>query len=137
MIDKSFRSLNFSGQMQLVLPCYLVVSSGYLVVTSGYLVVTSGYLIVTTGYLWLVLATSCCFWFLVLVTTGKWDVMHTNAEYLSCSEVEALRYFQLSDMRYDDRNVVTERVSTTVLQIYLIWTPAQILEHIIEFHRRI
>ena len=57
--------------MQLVLPCYLVVTSGYLVVTSGYLVVTSGYSIVTTGYLWLVLATSCCFWFLVLVTTGK------------------------------------------------------------------
>ena len=41
--------------------------------------------------------------------------MHTNVEYLSCREVEALGYFQLSDMRYDDRNVVTERVSTTVL----------------------
>ena len=43
---------------------------------------------------------------------GKWGVMHTNVEYLSCSEVEALGYFQLSDMRYDDRNVVTERVTT-------------------------
>ena len=40
--------------------------------------------------------------------------------YLSCGEVEALGYFQLSDMRYNDRNVLTERVSTTVLQPYLI-----------------
>ena len=68
---------------------------------------------------------------------GKWDVMHTNVEHLSCGEVEALGYFQLLDMRYDDNNVVTERVSTTVLQLYLIWTPAQILEHVIEFQRRI
>ena len=30
-------------------------------------------------------------------------------------KVEALGYFHLSDMRYDDRNVVTERVSTIVL----------------------
>ena len=42
--------------------------------------------------------------------------MHTNVEYLSCGEVEALGYFQLSDMRYDDRNV-TKIVSTTVLQL--------------------
>ena len=34
-------------------------------------------------------------------------------------------YFQLSDMRYNDRNVVTKRVSTTVLQLYIIRTPAQ------------
>ena len=66
--------------------------------------------------------TKCC-------RCGKWDVMHTNVEYLSCGEVEALGYFQLSDMRYDDRNVVTQRVSTTGLQLYLIWTPGQILEH--------
>ena len=46
--------------------------------------------------------------------------MHTNLEYLSCGEVEASGYFQLSDMRYDDRNMVIERVSTTVLQLYLI-----------------
>ena len=46
--------------------------------------------------------------------------MHTNVEYLSYGEVEALGYFQLSDMRYDNRNVVTERVSTTALQLYLI-----------------
>ena len=51
---------------------------------------------------------------------GKWDVMHTNVESLSCGEVESLGYFQLSNMRYDDRNVVTERLSTTVLQLYLI-----------------
>ena len=63
--------------------------------------------------------------------------MHTNVEYLSCGKVEALGYFQLSDMGYDDRNVVTERVSTTVLQLYLIWTLAQILEHVIEFQRQI
>ena len=31
--------------------------------------------------------------------------------------------------------MVTERVSTTVLQLYLIWTIAQILEHVIEFQR--
>ena len=46
--------------------------------------------------------------------------MHTNVENLSCSEVEALGYFQLLDMTYDDRNMVTERVSATVLQLYLI-----------------
>ena len=68
---------------------------------------------------------------------GKWDAMHTNVEYFSCGEVEALRYFQLSDMRHDHRNVVTGRVSTTVLQPYLIWTPAQVLEHVMEFQRRI
>ena len=55
---------------------------------------------------------------------GKWGVMHTNVEYLSYGEVEALGYFQLSDLRYDNRNVVTERVSTTALQLYLIWIPA-------------
>ena len=57
---------------------------------------------------------------------GKWDLMHTNVEHLGCGKVEALGYFQLSYMRYDDSNVVTERVSTTFLQLYLIWTPAQI-----------
>ena len=43
-----------------------------------------------------------------------------NVEYLSCREVKALGCFQLSDIRYDDRNLVTKRVSTTVLQLYLI-----------------
>ena len=42
--------------------------------------------------------------------------MHTNVEYFRCSEVE----LQLSDMRYDDRNMVINRVSTTVLQLYSI-----------------
>ena len=37
---------------------------------------------------------------------GKWDVMHINVECLTCCKVEALGYFQLSDMRYNDRNVV-------------------------------
>ena len=46
--------------------------------------------------------------------------MHTNVEYLSCGEVEALGYFQLLDMRYDDRNLVTKSVRTTVLQLYLV-----------------
>ena len=50
---------------------------------------------------------------------GKRDIMHRNIEYLSCREAEALGYFRL-DMRYDGRNMVTERVSTTVLQLYLI-----------------
>ena len=67
---------------------------------------------------------------------GKWRVMHINNEYLSCSEVEVLGYFQLSDM-IGWYNVVTERFRTTVLQLYLIWTLAQILEHVIEFPRRI
>ena len=62
--------------------------------------------------------------------------MYTNVEYLSCREVEALGYFQLSNMRYDDKNMVTERVNTTVLQLYLIWTLAQILEQVIEFQMR-
>ena len=36
--------------------------------------------------------------------------MHTNNEYLYCGEVEALGYFQLPDMKYNDRNMVTQRV---------------------------
>ena len=63
---------------------------------------------------------------------GKWGVMHTNNEYLSCGKVEALEYFQLLHKRWDDSNVVFERVSTTFLQLYLIKTPAQISKHIIE-----
>ena len=59
--------------------------------------------------------------------------MNTNMECLSCGEVEALGRFQLSDMRHSDRNVAPERVSITVLQLYLILEPAQILEHIVEF----
>ena len=54
---------------------------------------------------------------------GKWGVMYTNVEYLSCGKVEALGYFQLLDTRYADRSADTKRVSTTVLQLYLIWTP--------------
>ena len=49
----------------------------------------------------------------------KCGVMDTNVECSSCGEVEALRYFQLLDMRYDHRNAVTERVSATVLQLCL------------------
>ena len=41
--------------------------------------------------------------------------MSTNAEYLSYNKVEALGYFQLLDIRYNNRNVVTERASTKVL----------------------
>ena len=48
---------------------------------------------------------------------GKWGVIHANGEYLSCGEVEALGYFPLSDIRYDD--MVTGRVCTTVLQLNL------------------
>ena len=44
--------------------------------------------------------------------------MHTNVEYLSFSKFEAFGYCQLSDMRYDDRNMVIERVNTTVLQLF-------------------
>ena len=51
---------------------------------------------------------------------GKWGVMYTNVEYLVCNEVEALWYFQILVMRYNDRNVVTERVGTIVLKLYLI-----------------
>ena len=65
----------------------------------------------------------------------KCGVMQTNVECLSCGQVEALGYFQLWDIRYDDSNVVNERVSTTVLQLKLSWTPAQILEHVKEFQR--
>ena len=39
--------------------------------------------------------------------------MHTNVEYSSCGEVGGLGYFQLSDMRYDYRNKVIERLSTS------------------------
>ena len=34
--------------------------------------------------------------------------MHTNVDYFSCSEVEALGHFQLLKMRYNDRKVVKE-----------------------------
>ena len=40
--------------------------------------------------------------------------METNIECLSCGEVEDLGYFQLSDMRYNNRNAITERANTTV-----------------------
>ena len=46
-----------------------------------------------------------------------WDAMHTNVECLGWGEVEALGYFQLSDMRYNDWNVVSERVSTTLFNL--------------------
>ena len=68
---------------------------------------------------------------------GKCGIMDTNVECLSCDKVEVLGYFQLLDMRYDDRNVVIEIVYTTVLPIYLIWTPVHILEHVLEFQRLI
>ena len=63
--------------------------------------------------------------------------MDTNIKCLSCGEVETLGYSPSLDMRYDDRNEVTERVSITVLQLYFIRIPAQILEHVTEFQRRI
>ena len=43
--------------------------------------------------------------------------MPTNVEYLRCGEVEALRYFQLSDMRYNDGNVAAEKVTSTLLNL--------------------
>ena len=41
--------------------------------------------------------------------------MDTNVVCLSCGKVENLEYLQILDMRYDDGNAVTERISTTVL----------------------
>ena len=46
--------------------------------------------------------------------------MDTNVECMSFGEFEALGYFQLLDMRYDDRNAVTERDGETAMQFYLI-----------------
>ena len=40
--------------------------------------------------------------------------MDTHAECLNCSEVEALGYFQLLNMKYNDRNKVTKRVRATL-----------------------
>ena len=54
------------------------------------------------------------------VDVGNENIMHPNVEYLRCGEVEALGYFQLSDKRYNDINMVTEGVSTTVLHLLLI-----------------
>ena len=51
---------------------------------------------------------------------GKCGVMHINVECLNYHDSEALRYFQLFNMRYNDRNAVTEEVSTTVLQLYSV-----------------
>ena len=39
---------------------------------------------------------------------GTFRVMDTDVECLSCSQVEALGYFQLLDMRYHNRNAVAE-----------------------------
>ena len=36
--------------------------------------------------------------------------MDKNVEWLCCQEVEAMEYFQLLGMRYDDMNAVTQRV---------------------------
>ena len=47
--------------------------------------------------------------------------MDTNVECFGGGKDEALGYFQLFDMRYNDRNAVTKRVSTTVLQLYVIY----------------
>ena len=58
-----------------------------------------------------------------------------NVEYLSCGKVEALGYFEISHMKYNDRKVVTKRVGTSVLKIYFIWTVVEILEHVIGFQR--
>ena len=41
----------------------------------------------------------------------KCGVIDTNVGCLSCGKVEALGYFQLSDIRYDDMNAAIERVS--------------------------
>ena len=60
---------------------------------------------------------SCTFLHLVDILNDLKLIMHTNVEYLSCGKVEALGYFQLSDMRYNERNMVTERASTTFLQL--------------------
>ena len=46
--------------------------------------------------------------------------MQMNVEYLSCGKVEALGYFEISHMKYNDRKVVTKRVGTSVLKIYFI-----------------
>ena len=54
---------------------------------------------------------------------------------LSCGKVEALGYFEISHMKYNDTKVVTKRVSTLVLEIYFIRTVVQILEHDIGFQR--
>ena len=56
-------------------------------------------------------------------------------EMLSCGKVEALGYFEISHMKYNDTKVVTKRVSTLVLEIYFIRTVVQILEHVIGFQR--
>ena len=42
-------------------------------------------------------------------------VIDRNVKYSSCGEVEALGYFPLSGMIYNDRNAVNKGVSTTVL----------------------
>ena len=39
----------------------------------------------------------------------------TNVEYLSCDKVVALEYFQILDMRYDERNMATECNSPAIL----------------------
>ena len=62
--------------------------------------------------------------------------MYTNVEGLSCREIEAMEYFYLLDMSYDNRNAVTKNVSPTV-QLFSIWTVAQISEHVIELQRLI
>ena len=47
-------------------------------------------------------------------------IMDTNVACLSCAEVQASGYFQLSDMRYNYEKAVTERVIAAIPQLYLI-----------------
>ena len=51
---------------------------------------------------------------------GMWSNGYKCRVIELCDESEVFGYFQLSDMRYDDRHAVTKRVSTTALQFYLI-----------------
>ena len=46
----------------------------------------------------------------------KWEGMHINVECLNYDEIEALGYFQLWDMRYNDINMATKWVNRTVLK---------------------
>ena len=65
--------------------------------------------------------------------------MNKNWECLCCHEVEAVEYFELLGMRYVNMNAVTQslKLQTAVLQLYIIWTTAQFLEHVIVFQRQI
>ena len=78
---------------------YLLVTTGYLVDTGSYLVVTCGYSSAITDHFWLLLLTSRCCWFLVLVTM----ITRTLTVTCDCVTLQNLKKQTFSTSFWEDR----------------------------------